>query len=170
MNKGERLESIFTELQRISGLDHQSLSSAATCFCSASQETGITPTFWENSEVSPIDVPFAVPLVFVAVALTGCPACGTGLTQEKLPFPLALVVTVVSCPASVAPSPWPEGSGAATKHWTVKDWEGLLFSVPEMVVRKGLVELFTAEVMTGKFWRWLLEAGRWRRDRHHRWP
>jgi len=50
-----------------------------------------TLTFWKYSEVSPIDVPVAVPLMLVAVAVTVSPACGTGLTQVKLtsPSPLA---------------------------------------------------------------------------------
>jgi hypothetical protein len=81
--------------------------------CSSAHGLGATSTFWENSEVSPIDVP----LVFVAV--TACPACGTGLRHAKLPSPPASVVTVVSCPAGIWPSTWPEGSGAATKHWIV---------------------------------------------------
>jgi hypothetical protein len=35
----------------------------------------MTPTFWENSEVSPLTL---------VVAVTVCPAIDTGLTQEKL--------------------------------------------------------------------------------------
>jgi hypothetical protein len=124
----------------------------------------VTPTFWENAEVSPIDVPAAVPLVLVAVAVTAWPACGTGLTQAKLSSPPASVVAVV-CATGIWPSPWPEGSGDATKHWMVKVWLGLLFSVPEMVV-KFVVMLLVVEVMTGKFWRWLFEMGcRGRRGR-----
>jgi len=80
---------------------------------------GATTTFCENSEVSPIDVPLPVPLVLVAVAVTVCPVSGIGLTQEKVgEFPLALVFAVV-CATRICPSPWPEGSGAATKHWIV---------------------------------------------------
>ena len=39
------------------------------------QGTRVTPTFWENSEVSPLTL---------VVAVTVCPAIDTGLTQEKL--------------------------------------------------------------------------------------
>ena len=55
-----------------------------------------------------------------------------------------------------------EGSGTATKHWMVKDWNVLLFIVPEMVVApgKGVVELFMAEAITAKFWRLLAPVSR----------
>jgi hypothetical protein len=86
----------------------------------------------ENSEVSPIAVPLAVPLVFVAVALTK-PTSGRGLMQVKVASPLALVAVVV-----VAARTWPypcfEGSPSARSHWMVYDWVGLLSSVPVMVV------------------------------------
>ena len=75
--------------------------------------------FLENSEVSPV-------MMFVAVALTVCPATcpssGKELTQEKRALPLALVETS-TVSRRREPSPWAEaGAPSVRKHWMTKSW------------------------------------------------
>ena len=85
--------------------------------------------------------------------------------QENLAPPLALVETVVVSRRR-EPSPYPEADAPPVrKHCTVKSWEGVLLSLPEMVVSPVAV-LLVAERMTGKFWRSFdpvsVSPGRWR--------
>jgi hypothetical protein len=94
--------------------------------------------------------------LLVAVALHTVPSSSRGKKKlhSKLAFPLASVVMVGSSATKPTPSPWPEGSGATAKHWTVKLWVEVLFSVPEIFVGlKGKEVFWMTEVIRGKFWR-----------------
>ena len=108
-----------------------------------------TVTQSENSEVSLV-------VRFVAVAATDVwPACRAKTSGPKLALHAGLAAVVTSVvPRRIRPWPIPErAQDTSEKNSSRNVVPPSLFNVPEIVT---LPAPNTAEVMTGKFWAWLL--------------